>query len=160
MNFILRSAFFVWGNWSRIYACESDCVLLCRSMFLCLLLYYCFRRCGYIKAKQDPEEEKMQFQHGRGNACVIWVCIRNHFLNVVIEEKVQFVIYSPQTVRLSFISKHKKLEVCSVVFAIQLHLMSAGSFSFQIRSKTSHSMFSKPIYYSFLKTRLRFELSG
>ncbi|XP_043073015.1 ephrin type-A receptor 4a-like [Puntigrus tetrazona] len=23
------------------------------------------RRCGYIKAKQDPEEEKMQFQHGR-----------------------------------------------------------------------------------------------
>lgn len=27
----------------------------------------CFaRHCGYIKAKQDPEEEKMQFQHSRG----------------------------------------------------------------------------------------------
>lgn len=24
------------------------------------------RHCGYIKAKQDPDEEKMQFQHGRG----------------------------------------------------------------------------------------------
>uniref|UniRef100_A0A8C8E365 receptor protein-tyrosine kinase n=1 Tax=Oryzias sinensis TaxID=183150 RepID=A0A8C8E365_9TELE len=24
-----------------------------------------FRHCGYIKAKQDPDEEKMQFQHGR-----------------------------------------------------------------------------------------------
>lgn len=30
-----------------------------------------FRHCGYIKAKQDPDEEKMQFQHGRGknNSC-------------------------------------------------------------------------------------------
>uniref|UniRef100_A0A4W6EUG3 receptor protein-tyrosine kinase n=1 Tax=Lates calcarifer TaxID=8187 RepID=A0A4W6EUG3_LATCA len=30
--------------------------------------YFCaflFRHCGYIKAKQDPDEEKMQFQHGR-----------------------------------------------------------------------------------------------
>ncbi|KTG44471.1 hypothetical protein cypCar_00010933, partial [Cyprinus carpio] len=39
---------------------------------LLVLLVACFvvsgRRCGYIKAKQDPEEEKMQFQHGRGNA--------------------------------------------------------------------------------------------
>ncbi|TRY91185.1 hypothetical protein DNTS_006110, partial [Danionella cerebrum] len=36
---------------------------------LLVLLVACFvvsgRRCGYIKAKQDPEEEKMQFQHGR-----------------------------------------------------------------------------------------------
>uniref|UniRef100_A0A8C7ZU63 receptor protein-tyrosine kinase n=1 Tax=Oryzias sinensis TaxID=183150 RepID=A0A8C7ZU63_9TELE len=28
---------------------------------VCLIL----RHCGYIKAKQDPDEEKMQFQHGR-----------------------------------------------------------------------------------------------
>uniref|UniRef100_A0A3B4ZQJ5 receptor protein-tyrosine kinase n=1 Tax=Stegastes partitus TaxID=144197 RepID=A0A3B4ZQJ5_9TELE len=27
--------------------------------------HFCFRHCGYIKAKQDPDEEKMQFQHGR-----------------------------------------------------------------------------------------------
>uniref|UniRef100_A0A4W6ENT0 receptor protein-tyrosine kinase n=1 Tax=Lates calcarifer TaxID=8187 RepID=A0A4W6ENT0_LATCA len=26
---------------------------------------FLFRHCGYIKAKQDPDEEKMQFQHGR-----------------------------------------------------------------------------------------------
>ncbi|XP_051543405.1 ephrin type-A receptor 3-like [Myxocyprinus asiaticus] len=36
---------------------------------LLVLLVACFvvsgRGCGYIKAKQDPEEEKMQFQHGR-----------------------------------------------------------------------------------------------
>lgn len=36
---------------------------------LLVLLVACFVvsgwRCGYIKAKQDPEEEKMQFQHGR-----------------------------------------------------------------------------------------------
>uniref|UniRef100_A0A3B3VK57 receptor protein-tyrosine kinase n=1 Tax=Poecilia latipinna TaxID=48699 RepID=A0A3B3VK57_9TELE len=28
-------------------------------------MHFCFRHCGYIKAKQDPDEEKMQFQHGR-----------------------------------------------------------------------------------------------
>ncbi|MEQ2206315.1 Ephrin type-A receptor 3 [Xenoophorus captivus] len=28
-------------------------------------IHFCFRHCGYIKAKQDPDEEKMQFQHGR-----------------------------------------------------------------------------------------------
>ncbi|XP_016897841.1 ephrin type-A receptor 3-like isoform X2 [Cynoglossus semilaevis] len=36
---------------------------------LLIFLVTCFivsgRHCGYIKAKQDPDEEKMQFQHGR-----------------------------------------------------------------------------------------------
>ncbi|XP_027004424.1 ephrin type-A receptor 4b isoform X2 [Tachysurus fulvidraco] len=36
---------------------------------LLIFLIACFvvsgRHCGYIKAKQDPDEEKMQFQHGR-----------------------------------------------------------------------------------------------
>uniref|UniRef100_A0A7N6BCD4 receptor protein-tyrosine kinase n=1 Tax=Anabas testudineus TaxID=64144 RepID=A0A7N6BCD4_ANATE len=32
------------------------------NKYFCALL---FRHCGYIKAKQDPDEEKMQFQHGR-----------------------------------------------------------------------------------------------
>uniref|UniRef100_A0AAY4AFE8 receptor protein-tyrosine kinase n=1 Tax=Denticeps clupeoides TaxID=299321 RepID=A0AAY4AFE8_9TELE len=30
-----------------------------------LYIYTCLIHCGYIKAKQDPDEEKMQFQHGR-----------------------------------------------------------------------------------------------
>lgn len=44
-----------------------------------------FRHCGYIKAKQDPDEEKMQFQHGRGknnscthkqtSVCMLYVCL-------------------------------------------------------------------------------------
>uniref|UniRef100_A0A3B5LJ95 receptor protein-tyrosine kinase n=1 Tax=Xiphophorus couchianus TaxID=32473 RepID=A0A3B5LJ95_9TELE len=33
--------------------------------------HFCFRHCGYIKAKQDPDEEKMQFQHGRGSRTYI-----------------------------------------------------------------------------------------
>ncbi|XP_076147456.1 ephrin type-A receptor 3 isoform X1 [Alosa pseudoharengus] len=41
------------------------------GIVLLVLLVACFvvsgRHCGYIKAKQDPEEEKMQFQHGRVN---------------------------------------------------------------------------------------------
>ncbi|KAL2085712.1 hypothetical protein ACEWY4_019032 [Coilia grayii] len=41
------------------------------GIVLLALLVTCFvvsgRHCGYIKAKQDPEEEKMQFQHGRVN---------------------------------------------------------------------------------------------
>lgn len=28
------------------------------------------RHCGYIKAKQDPEEEKMRFQHGHGERLI------------------------------------------------------------------------------------------
>ncbi|MFT7809700.1 ephrin type-A receptor 3-like [Arapaima gigas] len=39
------------------------------GVVLLVLLVTCFvvsgRHCGYIKAKQDPDEEKMQFQHGR-----------------------------------------------------------------------------------------------
>ncbi|XP_028824537.1 ephrin type-A receptor 3-like [Denticeps clupeoides] len=39
------------------------------GVVLLVLLVACFvvsgRRCGYIKAKQDPEEEKLQFHHGR-----------------------------------------------------------------------------------------------
>uniref|UniRef100_A0A671YX88 receptor protein-tyrosine kinase n=1 Tax=Sparus aurata TaxID=8175 RepID=A0A671YX88_SPAAU len=39
-----------------------------RLVFVWFLIHLrtCFsRHCGYIKAKQDPDEEKMQFQHGR-----------------------------------------------------------------------------------------------
>ncbi|XP_034038634.1 ephrin type-A receptor 4b isoform X2 [Thalassophryne amazonica] len=39
------------------------------GVILLIFLVTCFvvsgRHCGYIKAKQDPDEEKMQFQHGR-----------------------------------------------------------------------------------------------
>ncbi|XP_061696049.1 ephrin type-A receptor 4b [Syngnathoides biaculeatus] len=39
------------------------------GVVLLIFLVTCFvvsgRHCGYIKAKQDPDEEKMQFQHGR-----------------------------------------------------------------------------------------------
>ncbi|XP_037538227.1 ephrin type-A receptor 4b [Nematolebias whitei] len=39
------------------------------GIVLLIFLVTCFvvsgRHCGYIKAKQDPDEEKMQFQHGR-----------------------------------------------------------------------------------------------
>ncbi|XP_056912527.1 ephrin type-A receptor 4b [Takifugu flavidus] len=39
------------------------------GIVLLVFLVTCFivsgRHCGYIKAKQDPDEEKMQFQHGR-----------------------------------------------------------------------------------------------
>ncbi|XP_075426452.1 ephrin type-A receptor 3-like isoform X2 [Ascaphus truei] len=39
------------------------------GIILLIFLVTCFfvsgRHCGYIKAKQDPDEEKMQFQHGR-----------------------------------------------------------------------------------------------
>uniref|UniRef100_A0A3Q3WA86 receptor protein-tyrosine kinase n=1 Tax=Mola mola TaxID=94237 RepID=A0A3Q3WA86_MOLML len=35
----------------------------CISVYRILL--FVLRHCGYIKAKQDPDEEKMQFQHGR-----------------------------------------------------------------------------------------------
>uniref|UniRef100_H3CKJ9 receptor protein-tyrosine kinase n=1 Tax=Tetraodon nigroviridis TaxID=99883 RepID=H3CKJ9_TETNG len=39
------------------------------GVVLLVFLVTCFvvsgRHCGYIKAKQDPDEEKMQFQHGR-----------------------------------------------------------------------------------------------
>ncbi|XP_030625877.1 ephrin type-A receptor 3 [Chanos chanos] len=44
-------------------------VSIAGGVVLLVLLVACFvvsgRHCGYIKAKQDPEEEKMQFQHGR-----------------------------------------------------------------------------------------------
>ncbi|XP_066502934.1 ephrin type-A receptor 3 isoform X2 [Hoplias malabaricus] len=44
-------------------------VSIAGGVVLLILLVACFvvsgRHCGYIKAKQDPEEEKMQFQHGR-----------------------------------------------------------------------------------------------
>ncbi|KAB5533113.1 hypothetical protein PHYPO_G00128040 [Pangasianodon hypophthalmus] len=44
-------------------------VSIAAGVVLLILLVACFvvsgRHCGYIKAKQDPEEEKMQFQHGR-----------------------------------------------------------------------------------------------
>jgi len=36
-----------------------------------------FRHCGYIKAKQDPDEEKMQFQNGRGKVAKI-ACTQTH----------------------------------------------------------------------------------
>uniref|UniRef100_A0A4W5QSJ8 receptor protein-tyrosine kinase n=1 Tax=Hucho hucho TaxID=62062 RepID=A0A4W5QSJ8_9TELE len=39
------------------------------GIILLIFLVACFvvsgRHCGYIKAKQDPDEEKLQFQHGR-----------------------------------------------------------------------------------------------
>ncbi|XP_061097396.1 ephrin type-A receptor 4b isoform X2 [Conger conger] len=44
-------------------------VSIAGGIVLLIFLVACFvvsgRHCGYIKAKQDPEEEKMQFQHGR-----------------------------------------------------------------------------------------------
>ncbi|XP_017308185.2 ephrin type-A receptor 3 isoform X2 [Ictalurus punctatus] len=44
-------------------------VSIAAGVVLLVLLVACFvvsgRHCGYIKAKQDPEEEKMQFQHSR-----------------------------------------------------------------------------------------------
>lgn len=36
-----------------------------------LSFFICCRHCGYIKAKQDPDEEKMQFQNGRGTMAKI-----------------------------------------------------------------------------------------
>ncbi|XP_035269423.1 ephrin type-A receptor 3 [Anguilla anguilla] len=46
-------------------------VSIAGGIVLLVLLVACFvvsgRHCGYIKAKQDPDEEKMQFQHGRVN---------------------------------------------------------------------------------------------
>ncbi|XP_056148955.1 ephrin type-A receptor 4b isoform X2 [Lampris incognitus] len=44
-------------------------VSIAGGIVLLVFLVACFvvsgRHCGYIKAKQDPDEEKMQFQHGR-----------------------------------------------------------------------------------------------
>ncbi|XP_058501485.1 ephrin type-A receptor 4b isoform X2 [Solea solea] len=44
-------------------------VSIAGGIALLIFLVTCFivsgRHCGYIKAKQDPDEEKMQFQHGR-----------------------------------------------------------------------------------------------
>ncbi|KAF4089610.1 hypothetical protein AMELA_G00068210 [Ameiurus melas] len=44
-------------------------VSIAGGVVLLVFLVTCFvvsgRHCGYIKAKQDPDEEKMQFQHGR-----------------------------------------------------------------------------------------------
>ncbi|XP_005797141.1 ephrin type-A receptor 3-like isoform X2 [Xiphophorus maculatus] len=44
-------------------------VSIAGGIVLLIFLVTCFvvsgRHCGYIKAKQDPDEEKMQFQHGR-----------------------------------------------------------------------------------------------
>ncbi|XP_062409614.1 ephrin type-A receptor 4b [Sardina pilchardus] len=44
-------------------------VSIAGGIVLLIFLVACFvvsgRHCGYIKAKQDPDEEKMQFQHGR-----------------------------------------------------------------------------------------------
>ncbi|XP_017555773.1 ephrin type-A receptor 4b [Pygocentrus nattereri] len=44
-------------------------VSIAGGVVLLIFLVACFvvsgRHCGYIKAKQDPDEEKMQFQHGR-----------------------------------------------------------------------------------------------
>ncbi|XP_053740409.1 ephrin type-A receptor 4b isoform X1 [Synchiropus splendidus] len=44
-------------------------VSIAGGIILLIFLVTCFvvsgRHCGYIKAKQDPDEEKMQFQHGR-----------------------------------------------------------------------------------------------
>ncbi|KAJ8384306.1 hypothetical protein AAFF_G00206630 [Aldrovandia affinis] len=44
-------------------------VSIAGGIVLLIFLVACFvvsgRHCGYIKAKQDPEEEKMQFQHGQ-----------------------------------------------------------------------------------------------
>uniref|UniRef100_A0AAQ4S9Q5 receptor protein-tyrosine kinase n=1 Tax=Gasterosteus aculeatus aculeatus TaxID=481459 RepID=A0AAQ4S9Q5_GASAC len=44
-------------------------VSIAGGIVLLVFLVTCFvvsgRHCGYIKAKQDPDEEKMQFQHGR-----------------------------------------------------------------------------------------------
>ncbi|XP_034147329.1 ephrin type-A receptor 4b isoform X2 [Esox lucius] len=44
-------------------------VSIAGGIILLIFLVACFvvsgRHCGYIKAKQDPDEEKMQFQHGR-----------------------------------------------------------------------------------------------
>uniref|UniRef100_A0A8C9TA59 receptor protein-tyrosine kinase n=1 Tax=Scleropages formosus TaxID=113540 RepID=A0A8C9TA59_SCLFO len=44
-------------------------VSIAGGVVLLVLLVACFvvsgRHCGYIKAKQDPDEDKMQFQHGR-----------------------------------------------------------------------------------------------
>ncbi len=36
-----------------------------------LSFFMCCRHCGYIKAKQDPDEEKMQFHNGRGTMAKI-----------------------------------------------------------------------------------------
>lgn len=54
--------------WQR-QAWLSDDIWYVRLVFVWFLIHLrtCFsRHCGYIKAKQDPDEEKMQFQHGRG----------------------------------------------------------------------------------------------
>ncbi|XP_037313722.1 ephrin type-A receptor 4b isoform X1 [Pungitius pungitius] len=44
-------------------------VSIAGGIVLLIFLVTCFivsgRHCGYIKAKQDPDEEKLQFQHGR-----------------------------------------------------------------------------------------------
>ncbi|XP_041698645.2 ephrin type-A receptor 3-like isoform X1 [Coregonus clupeaformis] len=44
-------------------------VSIAGGIVLLIFLVACFvvsgRHCGYIKAKQDPDEEKLQFQHGR-----------------------------------------------------------------------------------------------
>ncbi|KAK2822252.1 hypothetical protein Q5P01_022317 [Channa striata] len=44
-------------------------VSIAGGIVLLIFLVTCFvvsgRHCGYIKAKQDPDEDKMQFQHGR-----------------------------------------------------------------------------------------------
>ncbi|KAF3699212.1 Ephrin type-A receptor 3 [Channa argus] len=50
-------------------------VSIAGGIVLLIFLVTCFvvsgRHCGYIKAKQDPDEEKMHFQHGRGKPVMI-----------------------------------------------------------------------------------------
>uniref|UniRef100_A0A673AA91 receptor protein-tyrosine kinase n=1 Tax=Sphaeramia orbicularis TaxID=375764 RepID=A0A673AA91_9TELE len=46
--------------------CPGNIIDLIHTICAVTLLFrFLLRHCGYIKAKQDPDEEKMQFQHGR-----------------------------------------------------------------------------------------------
>lgn len=65
--YFLRHEFSSVGESAHMGRCTRVCV--CARTAGCSpswLFVFC-RHCGYIKAKQDPDEEKMQFQHGRGN---------------------------------------------------------------------------------------------
>ncbi|KAK1878994.1 Ephrin type-A receptor 5 [Dissostichus eleginoides] len=49
----------------RVHRRTSVCLRCVKFWVLLRVLWLAGRHCGYIKAKQDPDEEKMQFQHGR-----------------------------------------------------------------------------------------------
>lgn len=63
---VLSSQGWFWRFFTLLSFMQQICVLKIYFKVCITKLEFFFRHCGYIKAKQDPDEEKMQFQHGRG----------------------------------------------------------------------------------------------